>query len=121
MALGLRIRSKVNWVQNNEKMYKNSFQCHSFAVFSTKFHRNYIIYTYYACGIYSITKESVKHILARLKVISVQNYEVIHKIPPGANLTYLAPQDNFSWVPNHSLGPQKCNEFLSLKINSFAL
>ena len=74
MALGLRIRSKVNWVQN-KKMYENSFQCHSFAVFFTKFHRNYIIYAYYACGIYSITKESAKHVLARLKVISVQYYE----------------------------------------------
>ena len=41
---------------------------------------------------------------------------------PGANLTYLAPpQDNFSWVPNRSLGPQKCKEFLSSKINSIAL
>ena len=28
----------------------------------------------------------------------------------GANLTYLAPQDNFSWVPNVSLGPQKCKD-----------
>ena len=43
-------------------------------------------------------------------------------ITPGANLTYLAPpQDNFSWVPNRSLGPQKCKEFLSSKINSIAL
>ena len=69
MALGLIIRSKVNWVQNNKKMYENSFQCHSFAVVSTKFHRNYIIYTCYACGVYSITNESAKHVLARLKVI----------------------------------------------------
>ena len=60
MALGLRIRSKVNWVQHNKKMCVNSFQCHSFAVFSTNFHRNYFIYTYYACGVYSITNESAK-------------------------------------------------------------
>ena len=24
---------------------------------------------------------------------------------PGSNLTYLAPQDNFSYVPNYFLGP----------------
>ena len=68
MVLGLIIRSKVNWVQNNKKMYENSFQCHSFAVFSTNFHRNYIIYTYYACGIYSITIESAKHTVCPSKV-----------------------------------------------------
>ena len=39
----------------------------------------------------------------------------------GDNLTYLAPQDNFSWVPNRSLGPQKCKEFLSSNKNLFAL
>ena len=32
---------------------------------------------------------------------------VKHRGTPGANLTYLAPQDNFSWVPNRSFGPQK--------------
>ena len=41
---------------------------------------------------------------------------------PGANLTYLAPppQDNFSWVPNRSLVPQKFKYFLSSKKNLFA-
>ena len=33
----------------------------------------------------------------------------------------LQPQDNFSWVPNRSLGPKKCKELMSSNTNSFAV
>ena len=32
MSLGLRIRSKVNWVQNNATMGKQSFLCHPMTI-----------------------------------------------------------------------------------------
>ena len=37
-------------------------------------------------------------------------------ITPASNLTYLAPHDNYSWVPNCSWGASKCETNLSKKI-----
>ena len=39
---------------------------------------------------------------------------------PGSTLTYLAPQDKFSLVPNYFLGPPKHEKMLK-NINSFGL
>ena len=37
-------------------------------------------------------------------------------ITPASNLGYLAPQDNFSWVSNCSLGPPDCETRCPQKI-----
>ena len=45
-----------------------------------------------------------------IRLISILNVNLIdfckwQSCTPGSNLTYLAPQDNFSLVPNYFLGP----------------
>ena len=40
---------------------------------------------------------------------------------PVYNLTHLAPQDNFSLMPNCSLGPSEYEIKIFSKINSFAI
>ena len=58
--------------------------------------------------------------LHNVRQIEEKNQNFRNLYTPGSNFTYFAPQDNFSLVPNCSLGTPKCKYFV-LKINLFGL
>ena len=61
--------------------------------------------------------------LPKIRLISILKDNLIdfckwQSCTPGSNLTYLAPQDNFSLVPNYFLGPPEHDKMFQ-NINSF--